>query len=609
MTPERPEADGGDAVAAAVRRIAGAMAEEDGPAVVALLADPDAPEASRELAGRLCDAVAERRRSVVANLAGPDSGFDAYLGAEGHDGLEGVRAGRIRLGEAPVPVGGRRFLYLPAGPRAPGEDAAVGGEEGAHPLGDPRVVGAVEKLATRIREAGGVLLLYLRPDDLPDRSTAGLVDGCVRLAGAVGVAGMTTLGRLGAGEGGPDESVETFLGLPDEPEEGAGDEPDRVPGQAAAEAAEPAGRGPAGAGAGVAGPEPAGPGSAEAGVTEGPGERGPEHEGSEDQGDPEPEPAAEREEPSATPAGTKWTYADGEPAAEEGPAAAAEPPHGPGQPAAADDGDGSGWRRHRRSAGFPVGKLLLGAAVVAALAGGWWYLAQRAAVEPAGAGEPAPEAGAPPAGAAGPAGADGTEEDGVDGGAAPTDAGAETAGGGASVDAAALAAVEASPELPYSVLVASYVSWSAARERLDRWSAEEGAPVLLAAPTPIDGRVYWRVFAGAVADQEAGRALNREVVDRGWKGEATPWEVRPASLAFRLGVARAGAEARARVSRLRDRGVPAYALPAAAAGDTVWAVWAGAYESREAAAELGRSLRDAGIRAELVTRRGATGGP
>ena len=593
MIPDGPDADGEDAVAEAVRRIAGAMAGEDGPTVVALLADPDDPEASWKLAGRLCDAVAERRRSVVANLAGPDSGFDGYLGAEDHEGLEGVRAGRIKLGEAPVPVGGRRFLYLPAGPRASGDEAEVGGGDASRPLEARRVVGAVQKLATRIREAGGVLLLYLRPDDLPDRSTAELMDGAVRLAGAVGVAGVTTLGHLGGGERGPDESVETFLGLPDDPEEGAGGEP----------------RG-----------ERAAPGAAEPGEPEGPAGSG-------------PGPAAGREEPPGPPAEEKWTYADEEPAAEEEPAA------GPGEPASAeggaeeeaaaragggpgellrgaggvgesdDDGEGPGWRRHRRSAGFPVGKVLLGAAVVAALAGGWWYLADRTTVDVAGAGEPAPEAGAPAAGPAGPAGdAEGVDGPGA-GGVEAEGAPADTGGGAASGEAAGLAAVEASPELPYSVLVASYASWSAARERLDRWSAEEGAPVLLAAPTPIGDRVYWRVFAGALSDREAGRALNREVVDRGWKGEATAWEVRPASLAFRLSVARERAGARADVSRLRDRGVPAYALPAAAAGDTVWGIWAGAYESRQAAAELGRSLRDEGIRAELVTRRGVTGGP
>jgi hypothetical protein len=240
--------------------------------------------------------------------------------------------------------------------------------------------------------------------------------------------------------------------------------------------------------------------------------------------------------------------------------------------------------------------------VVAGLAAGWWYLAERATPDAAGDGAPA----------AGERAVAATEVGG-DGAAAPTgddDAPADAGGGPASGEAGAgPALLERSPELSHSVLVASYASWSAARERLDRWSAEDGAPVLFAAPTPVGERVYWRVFAGTLADREEGAALNLRLVDRGWKEEATAWEVRPVSLAFLISVHDGREAARERVSELRARDLPAYALPAAEESDTAWAVWAGAYESRASASDLGRRLRRAGVEAELVTRRGATGGP
>lgn len=563
----------------AVRGIVETVAAEDGPAVVGLLADSGAPEVSHELAERLCDAVAERRRSLVANLAGPGSGFDRVVGAGDGEGLEGVRTGRIDLSEAPVHVEGRRFLYLPAGRAEPGT-----GDEGRRPLDDEDVVEAVEKLARKIREAGGVLLAYVTPEALPDRRTAGLLDATVRLGDAPGVAGVTTLGRLPAGRRGPDETVEAFLGLPDDPEEGKS-------GPAEAAAPEPAGE---------RGPEPAGEGEPESGEM-----REPEPAADDRPtggGDPGPSPSVDAP-PGSAPDAPPAPVPDAAP----GPAGGAEEGAAAGSPAGggagtkdrivlgAGDGDrdATGWRRHRRSTGVPWRRIALAAGLVAALAGGWWYLASRTIPEGA--------AGAPAAEEAGPTGG----ADGVDGdaGRAP----AEAAAGDASGGRAGPGVVERSPELGWSVLVASYMSWEAARERLDRWSGEDAAPVLFAAPTPIGDRVYWRVFAGALADREEGLDLNGELVRRGWKEEAVGWEVRPASLAFRLSVEADRRTADGRVSELRDRGVPAYTLRAAVGGDTAWAVWAGAFESRDAAAGLGRSLGEQGIEAELTTRRGDTG--
>ena len=63
-----------------------------------------------------------------------------------------------------------------------------------------------------------------------------------------------------------------------------------------------------------------------------------------------------------------------------------------------------------------------------------------------------------------------------------------------------------------------------------------------------------------------------------------------------------------RATELRGRRIPSYVLPAVAGGDTVWQVYAGAFESREAAVRLGEMLAEAGVEGELVTRRGERSG-
>ena len=83
--------------------------------------------------------------------------------------------------------------------------------------------------------------------------------------------------------------------------------------------------------------------------------------------------------------------------------------------------------------------------------------------------------------------------------------------------------------------------------------------------------------------------------------------MRPASLAFRLGVSESRERASARADSLREAGVPVYLVPAAARGDTAWQLYSGAFESKAAAAALEQIIRQAGGRADLVTRRGTTG--
>ena len=266
------------------------------------------------------------------------------------------------------------------------------------------------------------------------------------------------------------------------------------------------------------------------------------------------------------------------------------------------DGSAAGrWRRHRESDSFPTVKVTGAALLLAALAGGWWWYADRVTGGSAGAPGPAE------AGAAGTAA--------VDTGAAPEARGREDTaadegapGGGASAEAGESPEQGSEPPaaegrtLGFSVLIASYASAGDARERVERLS-EQVDGLYFVAPTPVQGALWHRVYAGSLPDRESARALMERLVEAGAKGEVRAWDVRPVPWSFRLaddyrdrGAAEAWAE------QLRERGVPAYVLPVA--DDGPYRVYAGAYESREGAAALEQRLREAGVEAELVRRIG-----
>lgn len=434
-----------------------------GAAVVGLVAapGPGAGSAARS-ADALARASAARRRTLLVNLAGPGGGLDREMGAGEAEGLGDVGA-RADLREIVLRPADRPFLYLPAGRAAEGLP------------GDAGTVKLMGRLADRVREEGGRLLLYLPAEGLEEFPPR-ILDGLVRL-GDVPIPGAL-------------RSVPELGGLD-------------------------------------AGGESPGPAEA-AGGTPGEGSR----------------PTAEGE-------GAKTSLS-------------------------------GAWRRHRHASGPPWGRIALGALVVVTLLAGWWLLARRVA-PPEGetdaaaeaAGEAAPGVGAPGEGAAGPS----------DGRGAGDGAG-ELPGG--------------STELPYSVLLASYAESSSAREQAERWSGA-GEFRYFVVPTPVRGRIYHRLFAGAFPDRASAEAAMRRLVEEGRKDEARGWDVRPVPFAFRLSSGEDADGARDRVRDLRERGIPAYALPGADGG---WEVYAGAYESRSAAEEMGERLREAGVEAELVRRRG-----
>ena len=244
------------------------------------------------------------------------------------------------------------------------------------------------------------------------------------------------------------------------------------------------------------------------------------------------------------------------------------------------------WRRHRAPSGFPTRRVAAGVAGVAVLTVGWWWLAG-AARSPSG-GEADPTMSSPTSSA--PAGGVGVETATVI--IPPADA---------------AAAAEQALELPYSVLIASYAARSDAEDRLGRLRQSEGGPYFVV-PTVVRGALYHRVFAGARPDVESARALMTELVESGRKDDASAWHLRPARLAYLLGVFGSPSEADARLEEAVVAGLPAYVLSAAVEEglgvDSVFQVYAGAYESPVAARAMISMLETAGEDPPLVSRRG-----
>jgi cell division septation protein DedD len=157
------------------------------------------------------------------------------------------------------------------------------------------------------------------------------------------------------------------------------------------------------------------------------------------------------------------------------------------------------------------------------------------------------------------------------------------------------------PGANYSVLVGSYVRFGDAEER--RAALARSAGLFFVSPTPVRGRVYYRVFAGVFEDQsDALAAMERLVVD-GHKEAVKLWDVRPVRLAHDLGTFDERAIADELVASLGEDGIPAYVLSESVDGSR-FKVYAGAFESENAAAPLSELLASREVPSEFGPRSG-----
>lgn len=240
-----------------------------------------------------------------------------------------------------------------------------------------------------------------------------------------------------------------------------------------------------------------------------------------------------------------------------------------------------GSRARGRTPGrFSKGLVGVGLGVAAALFFTWWWLAR-------GAG------GGPPA-VAGPVTVERAEA------ASPAESPVEMDSGEASL------VLESAPELPFSVLIASYADRSDADDRVERLRSGTGgrAGLFFVSPTPVRGVVYHRVFAGALPTETAAASLMDRLVASGEKDESSAWHLRPVRLAFDLGIFADRAGAEARIAALDLRGVPSYVLTASLGPRSVYQVYTGGYEAERASLPMAEILGEAGEAAMLIARRG-----
>jgi len=152
--------------------------------------------------------------------------------------------------------------------------------------------------------------------------------------------------------------------------------------------------------------------------------------------------------------------------------------------------------------------------------------------------------------------------------------------------------------LPFAVQASAWTSLVFALDAGDELEARGFAPMI--APIRIGSRVWYRVYAGPVASQDAADSLLAAVRDAGLDRPRTavPTLV-PLSLAMRR-VASADA-ARAERARLRGIGVPAFVL---GQSDGTYRLYAGAYATPEQAAYLDSLVTSIGSAGQLGPRVG-----
>jgi hypothetical protein len=166
--------------------------------------------------------------------------------------------------------------------------------------------------------------------------------------------------------------------------------------------------------------------------------------------------------------------------------------------------------------------------------------------------------------------------------------------------------VENAPNLPLSVLIASYASLADAEERVAELKSdgEAVARLYFISPTPVRRVLYHRVLAGALADENEAEGLMKRLVEAGEKDEASLWHLRPSGLAFDLGVFMDREGMETRVAGLAAKGIPSYVLVSTLDEHEVFQVYGGGYRNQQESLPMAKLLDTAGEPAVLVARHG-----
>lgn len=189
-------------------------------------------------------------------------------------------------------------------------------------------------------------------------------------------------------------------------------------------------------------------------------------------------------------------------------------------------------------------------------------------------------------------------------------AGPGSGGGSAERVATAAAAgppaidVAAARHLPYSVQVESYSALADALRRERQLAGSLQAPVFIAAAA-VDDILYYRVYAGLLAEPESAQALLRELVRRGVKDTVRVSDVRTLPWSFDLGLYPEREAAERRRRELVELGVPGYIVEVPTTAGVGYRLYVGGYENATEARVMTATLERNGVRVPLVQRIGS----
>jgi hypothetical protein len=124
--------------------------------------------------------------------------------------------------------------------------------------------------------------------------------------------------------------------------------------------------------------------------------------------------------------------------------------------------------------------------------------------------------------------------------------------------------------------------------------------------------VYYKVFAGSLADSGSATQLRDQLVATGAIDRndvaATSSLIKYSPLSFDFGEFPSRREAASRADSLAGEGIPAYAILIASNGSERWRVYGGAFADSASAAFMRDFLAREGLEAQLVQRVGRTEG-
>lgn len=163
--------------------------------------------------------------------------------------------------------------------------------------------------------------------------------------------------------------------------------------------------------------------------------------------------------------------------------------------------------------------------------------------------------------------------------------------------------------LPYAVALQAFETPAAARQQAGAEAERLAGSSVYIVPIDNNGRLFYRVLAGSLPDTASVRALRARLVELGTipaEDAAGEWSrIHFGPLAYDLGEFASSAAAQTRADSLWALGLPSYAVPEPYSDHSErWHLYVGAFRDSAAAVGVDALLRQHGLSARLVERRG-----